>query len=401
MSSRPVTIKIVRDGMIVDTALSTEWEIVMDSLSPDNSTFTLSVEQRKAQVGDTIIVEQMGDPFGLHYVRSNLVLRNATYHDVTIPFYIGIVIAYDLLTFTAKDIVSAIHDQKVVERSWTCANPSQYLLDVFQRYVQGVGNELTTPNYVFDLKEPTPTNDQSWKRIIQQATSRDMNDLMHDIQKYYQTIGTCAGYTYNETTRKITFYMVYHNILNDLYSTNMVNTLTLDLDNKRKYPEESIDIFIQPVAVTGTNMVNLIQNGKPETIDKSTPVKVYMENSGTLTRTPNRANLRLPLKIETVVFEPHEDPKHVWTDAEYKSMASPSMSKDSYAHTVSFDRVLEPFVKTPQEYTTIGTPVRIYHKQTKLDSYITGWKMNSKSEAISITCGNIRTNLPLYIKYAK
>lgn len=400
--NRPVTIKIVRDGMLVATSMSTKWAVSMDSLSPNTSTFELVVEQRKAQIGDTIIVEQMGDPYGFHYIQPKLVVNggNLTYNNVVIPFYIGKITAYDLLTVTAKDLITALHDQKVVERTWEGSHPSEYLQWLMTNYISVLGNRITAPTYMVSTKEPVTTNSKAWKRVIQQASSKNMTDIMSDIQKYYQTIATCAGYTVESSTRKISFHIVYHNILNDLYSTNTVNPIVLDLDNKKKYPEESIDIFVQPVAVTGTNCVNLIQNGKPETIDKSSPIHVYMENSGALTLTPNVANLRMPLKIETVVFEPHEDPKHVWTPEEYKNMASPSMSKDSYAHTVKFDCVLDNFTKIPQAYSTIGQPVRVFHKQMKLDSYITGWSMSSTSEVISITCGNIRTNLPLYIRYA-
>lgn len=401
--ARPVTIKIVRNGVIVDTALSTDWDVNMDSLSPENSTFTLAIEARKTQVGDIIICEQMGDPYGMHYTEDHLVLlgNTKTYDNIVIPFYIGLIVGYDLLTITAKDLVTGLCDQKVVERSWNGNHPSEYLINVFRQYIISTGNDISpTGGFVTEMKETWVSGNTSWKRTIQQVTAKDMNELRHDIQKYYQTIISCGGYTFDETTRKITFYLIFHNILNDIYSTSTVDPRTIDLDNKAKYPEESIDIFVQPVAVTGTNCVNLIQNGKPEAISKAAPVKVYMENSGTMTRTPNVNNLRKPLKIDTVVYEPHEDPKHVWTDAEYISMASPSMSKDSYAHTVKFDRILEPYVKTPRDLTTIGRPVRIYHQRQKLDSYITGWKMNAKSDTISIMCGNIRTNLPLYIKYA-
>ena len=132
---KPVTIKIVRDGLIVDTAMSTDWNISMDRLSPEDSTFTLDLDKHDILEGDQVIVEQMGDPYGFHYIKPQLITESGiVFNNVVTPLYIGVVSSYDLVSIVTRDMVYYYHNQKVVERSWQGNHPSEYLLEVFNQF---------------------------------------------------------------------------------------------------------------------------------------------------------------------------------------------------------------------------------------------------------------------------
>lgn len=396
---KPVTIKVVRDGLIVDTALSTEWNISMDRLSPEDSTFTLDLTKHDILEGDQLIVEQMGDPHGFHYIKPQLITEdNKTFPNVVVPLYMGVVTSYDLVSVVTRDMVYYYHDQKAVERSWQGNHPSEYLLELFNQFIVSAGNQIVAPNFIVQTKEAIVSGNKDFKRLIQQVSSISMNDMLFTMLKYYQVICTAAGYQVNKTTRKISFHMIYHNILNDIWTNNEVKPKMIDLGNAKKVAEGSININVQQSYVSGTNCTNLVLQTDVNNIQRNAPQKWYMQNDGVVTKTPNVSLLTMPLIINTVVYEPPQQGEPAYTDDDYKAFASSAMSIDTYAHGILFDYLLDSDMEIPEWVLTLGQPVNIAYKGKRYNSFISGWSMNSSVDTVSLTCGNIRTNLALYMR---
>lgn len=395
----PVTIKIVRDGLIVDTAMSTDWNISMDRLSPEDSTFTLDLEKHDILEGDQVIVEQMGDPYGFHYIKPQLITESGSiFNNVVTPLYIGVVSSYDLVSIVTRDMVYYYHNQKVVERSWQGNHPSEYLLEVFNQFIVSSGNQITKPNFIIQSKEAIVSGNKDFKRLIQRASATDMNKLLFTMLKYYQVICTAAGYQVNKTTRKISFHLIYHNILNDLWTNDEVKSKNIDMNNAKKVVDSSVKINIQQSIVSGTNCTNLILQTDTNNIQRNPPQKWYMQNDGLVTKTPDISKLSKPLIIDTVVYDPPQQGDPAYTDDDYRSFAAANMSKDTYAHNITFDYILDHTAAIPEWILKLGQPVNIMYNGKHYSSFISGWEMDSTNNVIKIVCGNIRTNLALYMR---
>lgn len=400
----PVTIKVHSEGKIKEILIATDYEITMDTMSTATSTFQVDTLKYEVKPMDFIIVEMMGDPYGWHRTEPNYIMADSSKSttDITVPFYFGRVVSTDLTTITAMDAVGAICDQKVVERSYKGANPSQYLYDVYTQFVANLQNAAGSPSdpyWSFATKE----SGGSWTRTIQDAASVNYLDLMRNIQQYYQHTLTYGGFTTTVDSTgniRIKHHMAFHNILNDLYSNDKYFRLTLDLNNAAKYDTDNVQMYIRPNTNSGVNVVTLVQKNKPTQYLNTGPKVVYFNDDGTFTvdnPKPGQFN-NYPI-VDMVVFEPHEDPNHVWTNDEYIGMAKQVTSIDRYSHTVDFDIVLNnPENQLDKRYTTLGYPILIKYRGQELESYISAYSYDSTKNTLHITAGNIRSDLPQYAK---
>lgn len=397
----PVTIKIQRDRKIIKTTLATDYNISVDSMSSTTSTFTVDALDLDIKPFDYIIVELMGDPYGIHRTEANFITNDTgtTKTNVTVPLYFGRVISYELTTITAMDAVSAICDQKVVERSFKGANPSVYLYNVYRDFGSSINGPIPDQLYWnFGVREPATGS--TWTRTIQDADSVNLTDLIRNMQQYYQHTLTYGGFTVLPSGYLCHNFM-FHNLLNDIYSNDKFTRMTIDLNNSRKYKPSSINIYVRPNVNSGVNVVKLIEKNKPTQYLNNTPTTVYMNDDGTfLVNNANPSKFTQYPIIETVVYEPHEDPKHVWANDEYISMAKQVTSIDKYAHTVDFEINLNELDngRLDKRYTTLGMPITTIYKGQKLDSYISAYSFDSSDDTLHITCGNVRSDLPTYLK---
>lgn len=396
MGNKPVTLKIVdrTTAKIKETAFSMEWSVVNDTLSTDTSTFVLDTLNMKIEVGDFLIAEEMGNSSGYHRENVSLNIWDGQYiiDGLIAPLYIGIIQSYDLNQVNATDS-RGICDNKVVDRTFNGTHPSQYLFETFKNYVRLPGNKLDEPLIIMNTKETIISGNTGWKRPIQNAKSDNMLDVMRNMQTYYQTILTCIGYKSN-TKGEVSFYYIWHNILNDLESTNTLKSMLIDLSNSSKYVKDTIDIYVKPSVVSGVNCTILVQPGSSSSTAKYIR---YMQDDGTITSTLS-SKVRQPLTIETLVYDDNDVPWNNLTDALVNTAVSPSMSKDTYAHEITFDYIIPTEGKIDRRLLREGQPVKVRYKFKEYDSYISSWKTDSKSGYIRIKCGNIRTNLPLYTR---
>lgn len=396
MGNKPVTLKIVdrTTAKIKETAFSMEWSVVNDTLSTDTSTFVLDTLNMKIEVGDFLIAEEMGNSSGYHRENVSLNIWDGQYiiDGLISPLYIGIVQSYDLNQVNATDS-RGICDNKVVDRTFNGTHPSQYLFETFKNYVRLPGNKLDEPLIIMNTKETIISGNTGWKRPIQNATSDNMLDVMRNMQTYYQTILTCIGYKSN-TKGEVSFYYIWHNILNDLESTNTLQSMLIDLSNSSKYVKDTIDIYVKPSVVSGVNCTILVQPGSGASTAKYVR---YMMDDGTITSTLS-SKVRQPLTIETLVYDDNDVPWNNLTDALVNTAVSPSMSKDTYAHEITFDYIIPTEGKIDRRLLREGQPVKVRYMFKEYDSYISSWTTDSKSGYIRIKCGNIRTNLPLYTR---
>lgn len=396
MGNKPVTLKIVdrTTAKIKETAFSMEWSVVNDTLSTDTSTFVLDTLNMKIEVGDFLIAEEMGNSSGYHRENVSLNIWDGQYiiDGLISPLYIGIIQSYDLNQVNATDS-RGICDNKVVDRTFNGTHPSQYLFETFKNYIRLPGNKLDEPLIIMNTKETIISGNTGWKRPIQKAKSDNMLDIMRNMQTYYQTILTCIGYKSN-TKGKVSFYYIWHNILNDLESTNTLKSMLIDLSNSSKYVKDTIDIYVKPSVVSGVNCTILVQPGSGASTAKYVR---YMQDDGTITSTLS-SKVRQPLTIETLVYDDNDVPWNNLTDALVNTAVSPSMSKDTYAHEITFDYIIPTEGKIDRRLLREGQPVKVRYMFKEYDSYISSWKTDSKSGYIRIKCGNIRTNLPLYTR---
>lgn len=396
MGNKPVTLKIVdrTTAKIKETAFSMEWSVVNDTLSTDTSTFVLDTLNMKIEVGDFLIAEEMGNSSGYHRENVSLNIWDGQYiiDGLIAPLYIGIVQSYDLNQINATDS-RGICDNKVVDRTFNGTHPSQYLFETFKNYVRLPGNKLDEPLIIMNTKETIISGNTGWKRPIQNATSDNMLDVMRNMQTYYQTILTCIGYKSN-TKGEVSFYYIWHNILNDLESTNTLKSIKIDLSNSSKYVKDTIDIYVKPSVVSGVNCTILVQPGSGASTAKYVR---YMQDDGTITSTLS-SKVRQPLTIETLVYDDNDVPWNNLTDALVNTAVGPSMSKDTYAHEITFDYIIPNEGKIDIHLIREGQPVKVRYMSKEYDSYISSWTTDSKSGYIRIKCGNIRTNLPLYTR---
>lgn len=396
MGNKPVTLKIVdrTTAKIKETAFSMEWSVVNDTLSTDTSTFVLDTLNMKIEVGDFLIAEEMGNSSGYHRENVSLNIWDGQYiiDGLISPLYIGIVQSYDLNQVNTTDS-RGICDNKVVDRTFNGTHPSQYLFETFKNYVRLPGNKLDEPLIIMSTKETIISGNTGWKRPIQNATSDNMLDVMRNMQTYYQTILTCIGYKSN-TKGEVSFYYIWHNILNDLESTNTLQSMLIDLSNSSKYVKDTIDIYVKPSVVSGVNCTILVQPGSGASTAKYVR---YMQDDGTITSTLS-SKVRQPLTIETLVYDDNDVPWNNLTDALVNTAVSPSMSKDTYAHEITFDYIIPTEGKIDRRLIREGQPVKVRYMFKEYDSYISSWTTDSKSGYIRIKCGNIRTNLPLYTR---
>lgn len=396
MGNKPVTLKIVdrTTAKIKETAFSMEWSVVNDTLSTDTSTFVLDTLNMKIEVGDFLIAEEMGNSSGYHRENVSLNIWDGQYiiDGLNSPLYIGIIQSYDLNQVNATDS-RGICDNKVVDRTFNGTHPSQYLFETFKNYIRIPGNKLDEPLIVMNTKETIISGNTGWKRTIQNAKSDNMLDIMRNMQTYYQTILTCIGYKSN-TKGEVSFYYIWHNILNDLESTNTLQSILIDLSNSSKYVKDTIDIYVKPSVVSGVNCTILVQSGSGASTAKHVR---YMQDDGTITSTLS-SKVRQPLTIETLVYDDNDVPWNNLTDALVNTAVSPSMSKDTYAHEITFDYIIPTEGKIDRHLLREGQPVKVRYKSKEYNSYISSWKTDSKSGYIRIKCGNIRTNLPLYTR---
>ena len=396
MANRPVTLKIVdrTTAKIKETAFSMNWSVVDDTLSPDTSTFVIDTLNMKIEIGDFLIAEEMGNISGYH--RSNVTIKLwddlYTTSGLIQPLYIGIVTSYDLTQVNTTDS-RGICDNKVVDRTFNGTHPSQYLFETFKNYIRLPGNKLDEPLIVMNTKEAIISGNTGWKRPIQNAESKNMLDLMRNIQNYYQTILTCIGYK-SDDKGVISFYYLWHNILNDLESSNTLKSLTIDLGNNSKFVQDTIDIFVKPSVVSGTNCTILVQSGSNASTAKHVR---YMQDDGTITSSLSD-KVRQPLTIDTVVYDDNDTPWGRLTNDLINAAVSPSMSKDTYAHEITFDYIIPKEGKIDRRFIREGQPVNIKYKFKTYESYISSWRTSSKTGVITIKCGDIRTNLPLYTR---
>lgn len=396
MGNKPVTLKIVdrTTAKIKETAFSMEWSVVNDTLSTDTSTFVLDTLNMKIEVGDFLIAEEMGNSSGYHRENVSLNIWDGQYiiDGLISPLYIGIVQSYDLNQVNTTDS-RGICDNKVVDRTFNGTHPSQYLFETFRNYVRLPGNKLDEPLIIMNTKETIISGNTGWKRPIQNATSDNMLDIMRNMQTYYQTILTCIGYKSN-SNGEVSFYYIWHNILNDLESTNTLQSMLIDLSNSSKYVKDTIDIYVKPSVVSGVNCTILVQPGSGASTAKYVR---YMQDDGTITSTLS-SKVRQPLTIETLVYDDNDVPWNNLTDALVNTAVSPSMSKDTYAHEITFDYIIPTEGKIDRRLLREGQPVKVRYMFKEYDSYISSWTIDSKSGYIRIKCGNIRTNLPLYTR---
>lgn len=404
---KPVTIKVIRNGKIVDTAMSSSWSISMDALAPEDSTFTVDVSQHDIKEEDLIIVEQMGDPYGFHYVEEQALTADGKHilHNVTIPLYCGIVTSWDLLTITARDLVTYIHNAKVLEASATADCPGSYLSQTVTYYIQHKAEMLSWLERW--VKEAGSSSAKAFTRTLGQYASTNMNELMYTILKYYQCICTFAGYTV-DSSNKVRPLMVYHQIENDIYSNDLLKSKMIDMNNAKKVATSTININIQPSVVSGTNVVNLVRNNKntaPPALGATGTnginlKKYYMQSDGKVVLEANVDLTKVvrPFVTDTVLYEPKEN-NGTYTDAELLAFASASMSKDTYAHNISFDYILKRDYPVPRYILNLGQPVTLRYEGKKYASYITGYTITSEQDVVSVTCGNIRTGLNLFMKH--
>lgn len=396
MGNKPVTLKIVdrTTAKIKETAFSMKWSVVNDTLSTDTSTFVLDTLNMKIEVGDFLIAEEMGNSSGYHRENVSLNIWDGQYiiDGLISPLYIGIVQSYDLNQINATDS-RGICDNKVVDRTFNGTHPSQYLFETFKNYVRLPGNKLDEPLIIMNTKETIISGNTGWKRPIQNATSDNMLDVMRNMQTYYQTILTCIGYKSN-SNGEVSFYYIWHNILNDLESTNTLQSMFIDLSNSSRYVKDTIDIYVKPSVVSGVNCTILVQPGSGASTAKYVR---YMQNDGTITSTLS-SKVRQPLTIETLVYDDNDVPWNNLTDALVNTAVGPSMSKDTYAHEITFDYIIPNEGKIDRRLIREGQPVKVRYMSKEYDSYISSWTTDSKSGYIRIKCGNIRTNLPLYTR---
>ncbi len=396
MGNKPVTLKIVdrTTAKIKETAFSMAWSVVNDTLSTDTSTFVLDTLNMKIEVGDFLVAEEMGNSSGYHRENVSLNIWDGQYiiDGLISPLYIGIVQSYDLNQINATDS-RGICDNKVVDRTFNGTHPSQYLFETFKNYVRLPGNKLDEPLIIMNTKETIISGNTGWKRPIQNAKSDNMLDVMRNMQTYYQTILTCIGYKSN-TKGEVSFYYIWHNILNDLESTNTLQSMFIDLSNSSRYVKDTIDIYVKPSVVSGVNCTILVQPGSGASTAKYVR---YMQEDGTITSMLS-SKVRQPLTIETLVYDDNDVPWNKLTDALINTAVSPSMSKDTYAHEITFDYIIPTEGKIDRRLLREGQPIKVRYKSKEYNSYISSWKTDSKSGYIRIKCGNIRTNLPLYTR---
>lgn len=394
MSTIPVTIKVVDmlTGKIKETLVANEWEIDMDTIATTNSTFTLDTFSIATSIGDFIIVEQMGDPHLFHW-ETECFLDGGSTHvtGVIVPLYIGVIMSYEEYKLTAYDLRRFAYDTKGAEMSFTGANAGDYLIDgVFTKFFRLAGKQI---NYCMDFYTVEDYKATGWTRTISSPEVKNCLDILNNIQTTYSTIVQALGYRISNGA--IRFMGGAGSIATDPYTqigtgNGKREYITIDLSNHDKYPADKVDVYVRDAVVSGVNTVAVID--KTNVNNQSI---WYMQDDGNVKK-DGQANMTLvhkPLVID-VAFADIPDGK-TWAnlvDADFLKVVNPLVSKDRYAHQITFTYNL-PQGKADRRLFTIGQPVHIKYKNKKYDSYITGFKMGSEEDTVTISCGNIRSDL--------
>ena len=327
------------------------YDIQMDAITNTTSSFTIS-KINSINVGDYVAVRSTESTTLLYYGQ----LTTIDSDDTT-----------NVITLTTNYIWNVLNGDIIVNT--TSGNSyEQHVIKLIKNYISS--NASTN---ILNYSLTNSTNTQFAVTSSDGVSTSNFVDYLIRGFKLHNTYLTVPGIGSKTVNGNIIYYPQFDykqvtdtwNFKNEVYDFNNWNVT----DSR---------------AIRGYNNELWIVDQASKNMESPTIItKYWLQNDGSVVKSLT-SSVDLPTQVQVYLFD-----KTATDNPTYDSIASSSLSANTYSHSIQFSALLDNNF-LPLEKVKLGLQSNIYYNGKQYKSILTGYSLSNDSDSINLTFGNLR-----------
>lgn len=376
--------------------ISHEWNINIDRIDGENSSFIVSGDMSMLNVGDYVVANAIDDEF----IKSKEIYFS--YYDMKVvrPTFFGIITNFEDDSIECTDHYALFnseviddHFYKKVTALYMSNMAEMHLLkesQVADAYNLAVEMPYVLSSRKFELKDDSTDKD---KGNIQ---SVNLLDFFHYWFKYKRLNWRFCGY-YLAPTQEFRFIMAlqdadweYDSPDPEIYDLGLYDVLYNYAENRLQFKDNSFSFvnwqyYNEGISFDMENELYIKDTGGNKT-------GTYYLNNDNEIQQGSLINVHLPTRRKTYIWNSTEE-----TDKTMNEIAFDELGGNEFSHTIEFD-VLKKTRFINMDMLETGARATILYKGKLYNTVLTGWSHSSDSEYIHLVFGNIRSTFKRVIR---